>query len=923
MKARLLALAICLLPAGVAHGAVADAGFSEEAVVGGLKQITSMAWAPDGSNRLFVLEKAGRVVIVRGASALATPFATLSPVYTKSECGLLGVAFDPKFSDNHYVYFFVSVSATEQQIVRYTAVGDQGTEKTVLVAGLPTRGLNHDGGAIGFGPDGKLYWAIGDNAGERSGVDGDLQSLAAKVSRANADGSVPGDNPFVDGAGPNNDYVWARGFRNPFTMKFQPTTGRLWLNVVGGAMEQVFTPVAGDHGGWDDYEGNQPSGFLAPVISWWTNKAPAFAVSANGATRSAGKVTLLTSSPHRLRPGARVTVVGVADASFNGDAVVSGVAARSLTFAQVGADATSGGGTVTPEAIGGSLVGGEFLDTSAVPASHRQNFVFADYNTGVLMRAELDSANAVRSVQRFASGFDQVVDVELGPDGAVYVASYAGTIARVRYTPPQQALVVAPLNVRLSEGGKSTFGVSLAQEPAQDVVVKAARLSGDADVSVVQGHSLTFTGENWFTPQSVTLAAAPDADSVEDIARLRLTSSGLASELVDARVTDSDESSVMVLPTSLSVLEGESASLAVSLTQPPRVAQEIAVVRSSGDPSVVVSSGAVLTFDQSDWATPQVVSVRAVPDDDAIDGVAELTLSGAGIRSRVVPVRTQDDEVHAPVFTSTPGVAAVVAAAYRYEARARGAPTPVYSLDLGPSGMVMQEASGDLTWRPKAPGSHAVTIRAGNGLAPDATQSFLIEVSADSAPSCSLTAPVEGAVLSGSTAEFFGDVFDDVGATRAEFLVDGDVAYVDDNTEGHYHFGSEHGRFDTTQLIDGQHTLALRGYDTEGSTCVAEVMVVVGNGAAIAGAGGQPGAGGDSDAGGHSTSAEAAAGSESGGDAALADEPTVAGSAADARAGDCGCRIASRGAGVRWGVVVALGAGLTLRRRATRRSAPR
>src|SRR6185436_9692654 len=124
-------------------------------------------------------------------------------------------------------YVFATVSISEQQIIRYTVVGDTATEKTIVVSGLPTRGANHDGGGIGFGPDGKLYWSIGDN-GAGVGTNADLTSLAAKVGRANPDGTAPADNPFHDGSGAR-DFIWARGMRNPFTLAFQPTTGLLWL----------------------------------------------------------------------------------------------------------------------------------------------------------------------------------------------------------------------------------------------------------------------------------------------------------------------------------------------------------------------------------------------------------------------------------------------------------------------------------------------------------------------------------------------------------------------------------------------------------------------------------------------------------------------------------------------------------------------
>ena len=197
-----------------------------------LTNTTAIAWAPDGSGRLFLTQKGGACYIVQHGfqsgtptgTLVTTPFMVEPSVFTASECGLLGIAFDPDFVNNKYVYFFVTVASNQQQIVRYTANGNVGTARTVIVPGLPTAGANHDGGGIGFGQDGKLYWSIGDN-GNKTGVDNNLTSLAAKVGRSNRDGSVPNDNPFFDGAGPNNDYIWARGFRNPFTLTFQPGTG--------------------------------------------------------------------------------------------------------------------------------------------------------------------------------------------------------------------------------------------------------------------------------------------------------------------------------------------------------------------------------------------------------------------------------------------------------------------------------------------------------------------------------------------------------------------------------------------------------------------------------------------------------------------------------------------------------------------------
>src|SRR5262245_19342944 len=270
MTHRLLALVLAflsILSMAPARATVLEPGFTETVWISSLPfNPTSMAWAPDGSGRLFVLSKTGQIRVVQAGPTpmlLPTPFATISPVFTNDECGLLGIAFDPAFVSNRFVYVFVTVSSTEQQILRYTDTGGVGTNKTVIIGQLPTLGSNHDGGCIGFGADGKLYWAVGDN-GMLVGANEDLISLASKVGRAWVEGTVPLDNPFRDGSGPNNDYIWARGMRNPFTLTFQPATGRLWVDVTGGAYEQVFAPLAGEHSGWYLYENNLPSVFLSP-----------------------------------------------------------------------------------------------------------------------------------------------------------------------------------------------------------------------------------------------------------------------------------------------------------------------------------------------------------------------------------------------------------------------------------------------------------------------------------------------------------------------------------------------------------------------------------------------------------------------------------------------------------------------------------
>lgn len=244
-----------------------EAGFFVTPYVTGLSEPIAMEFAPDG--RLFVAEKGGKVLIIQNGAAQDEPFATIS-VYSLFECGLLGLALDPNFADNHYIYFFATVTNEEQQILRYTEVDGIGTDPTVIRAGLPTQGSFHNGGCLRVGPDGKLYFSIGDNTRSENGQD--LTTLAGKISRINLDGTTPNDNPFKT---PTNQprSAFALGFRNPFRFCFAPD-GRLFVDDVGSdgdeRREEVNLVHAGSNGGWPDAEGtaNPDPAFIQPIYNY-------------------------------------------------------------------------------------------------------------------------------------------------------------------------------------------------------------------------------------------------------------------------------------------------------------------------------------------------------------------------------------------------------------------------------------------------------------------------------------------------------------------------------------------------------------------------------------------------------------------------------------------------------------------------------
>lgn len=230
-------------------------GFHETLLATGLSGPTSMELAPDG--RMFVTEQAGAVRIISNGELLSTPFLKLS-VDSQGERGLLGIAFDPNFNTNHfvYVYYTVPTAPAHNRVSRFTANGDSvvpGSEVVLMDLEALSPATNHNGGGLHFGTDGKLYIGVGENANGANSQT--LTNKLGKILRINSDGSIPSDNPFVGVAGAQPS-VWALGLRNPFTFGVQPGTGRLFIDDVGqNSFEEIDDGAAGANYGWPNAEG--------------------------------------------------------------------------------------------------------------------------------------------------------------------------------------------------------------------------------------------------------------------------------------------------------------------------------------------------------------------------------------------------------------------------------------------------------------------------------------------------------------------------------------------------------------------------------------------------------------------------------------------------------------------------------------------
>jgi glucose/arabinose dehydrogenase len=250
------------------------AGFTKnESWVDGLTSATAFAQAADG--RLFVAEQGGTLRVVKNGVLQVQPFVSLANVDSQGERGLIGVALHPNFATNGWVYVYhtTTQNGTHNRITRYTAAGDVAAPgNPTVIFNLPalSAATNHNGGAMHFGNDGKLYVGVGDNA--RGSPAQDKTMLWGKLLRLNDDGTIPTDNPFFAASnGADFGAVWAYGLRNPFTFAVRPTDGRIHINDVGEVTwEEVNVGTAGANYGWPTSEGNEriATGMTAPLFTY-------------------------------------------------------------------------------------------------------------------------------------------------------------------------------------------------------------------------------------------------------------------------------------------------------------------------------------------------------------------------------------------------------------------------------------------------------------------------------------------------------------------------------------------------------------------------------------------------------------------------------------------------------------------------------
>ncbi|MFJ7771473.1 PQQ-dependent sugar dehydrogenase [Streptomyces sp. NPDC097107] len=237
-------------------------------VASGLRRPTALAAPDDGTDRLFVTEKRGTVRVYHPDTGLAgPPLLDITPAVDESgnERGLLGIALPPDFADSRDLYLaYTALPDGAVTLARYRL---DESRLEPLLSQEHAEYSNHNGGQLAFGPDGNLYWSIGDGGGSGDPFDAGqrLDTLLGKIMRVDVSRAcaplaycVPADNPFVGTEGARAE-IWQYGLRNPWRFSFDRADGSLWIGDVGqGRWEEIDHLAAGQGGlnlGWSCYEG--------------------------------------------------------------------------------------------------------------------------------------------------------------------------------------------------------------------------------------------------------------------------------------------------------------------------------------------------------------------------------------------------------------------------------------------------------------------------------------------------------------------------------------------------------------------------------------------------------------------------------------------------------------------------------------------
>ncbi len=247
--------------------------------------IGSIVFSPDG--RMFLSEKnTGKIMIMKNNTLLPNPFATIEGVYVNWEQGLLGLAIDPQFQENHFVYAYYTTINNEtgepmNRVVRFTEKNNTATEMKILLDGIPASRGYHSGGALAFGPDDKLYITVGDATQHIFAQS--ISTPIGKVLRIERDGSIPSDNPYPDSP------VYTLGHRNMYGIAFDNNGTGLVFESGDVIYDEINVLKKGGNYGFPVYQpANAPPELsnstidIKPIRSYWNTISPTQAIYYNG-----------------------------------------------------------------------------------------------------------------------------------------------------------------------------------------------------------------------------------------------------------------------------------------------------------------------------------------------------------------------------------------------------------------------------------------------------------------------------------------------------------------------------------------------------------------------------------------------------------------------------------------------------------------
>ncbi|MGH9279517.1 MAG: PQQ-dependent sugar dehydrogenase [Acidimicrobiales bacterium] len=387
---------VAAVPAGAA---IVPSGFVDELVADNIGNPTAFAFTPDG--RILATTQPGLVRVIRNGGLLATPALDISgKVCSNSERGLLGIAVDPQFTTNGFVFLYYSFKrsascdgSTVNRVSRFVMAGDTLGGEVGLVDNIPSPAGNHNAGDLNFGQDGFLYVSVGDGGCDYAGggcggsnnAARDRHALVGKILRITRNGGIPPGNPFGSGEGTapcaavgvlSTPGVWcqetfASGLRNPFRMAFDPNAAgtRFYINDVGqSTWEEIDDGAAGADYGWNVREGH----------------------CATGSTSNCGAPPAGMTNP--------IFDYGRAD------------------------------GCTT-------ITGGAFVPSGAWPANYQGKYLFADFGCGRLFRLDPNGSGGFTRVE-VASALGTIVHLRFAPwsgTQALFYTTYAsgGEIRRI------------------------------------------------------------------------------------------------------------------------------------------------------------------------------------------------------------------------------------------------------------------------------------------------------------------------------------------------------------------------------------------------------------------------------------------------------------------------------------------------------------